>query len=107
MRNATISTSRTRADSRPPITYRPLDPSLGDVEHLRAVRAARAASFDPSTATVTIDLTRDEPGAPTSSTTRRHRTERSGGLLGRLFGTSGGHRGGTGSHHGPRGLRTA
>jgi hypothetical protein len=41
MKNATISTSRTRADDRPLITYRPLDPRLGEAESLREVRAAR------------------------------------------------------------------
>lgn len=52
MRNATIATSRTRATT-DPIDYRPLPAVWGDVESLRAVRAAKARAadrgLDPST----------------------------------------------------------
>ncbi|MDN5599470.1 MAG: hypothetical protein ACTHV2_03385 [Brachybacterium sp.] len=53
MRNATISTSRTRASADHLIDYRPLPATWGDRDALRAVRAAkvRAAGHgqDPST----------------------------------------------------------
>lgn len=53
MRNATIATSRTRATSDDLIDYRPLPAAWGDVESLRAVRAAKARAaehgLDPST----------------------------------------------------------
>lgn len=53
MRNATISTSRTRATSDQLIDYRPLPASWGDREALRAMRAAKAHAAehgrDPST----------------------------------------------------------
>lgn len=43
-RDATIATSRTRADDRPALAYRPLPQSWGDVEELRRVRARRRAA---------------------------------------------------------------
>lgn len=53
MKNATISTSRTRAVTAPLIDYRPLPAAFGDRESLRALRAAKARAArhgeDPST----------------------------------------------------------
>lgn len=53
MRNATISTSRTRASTDHLIDYRPLPATWGDRDALRAVRAAKARAAghgqDPST----------------------------------------------------------
>lgn len=52
MRDATIATSRTRADRRPLIDYRPVPASWGDTEALHQLRLqkARAAELgeDPS-----------------------------------------------------------
>ena len=53
MKNATIATSRTRADSDHLIPYRPRPATWGDVETLQAVRAQRSPAagqgLDPST----------------------------------------------------------
>ncbi|WP_122943776.1 hypothetical protein [Brachybacterium sp. EE-P12] len=53
MKNATIATSRTRADSDHLIPYRPRPATWGDVETLQAVRAQRSRAagqgLDPST----------------------------------------------------------
>ncbi|HJG90759.1 MAG TPA: hypothetical protein K8V81_03445 [Brachybacterium massiliense] len=67
MRNATISTSRTRATADAPlIDYRPLPASFGDREGLRAVRAAksRAARRGEDPSTLQLPALRDAPAAP-------------------------------------------
>lgn len=55
MRNATIATSRTRATT-DLIDYRPLPAAWGDVESLRAVRAAKARAADRGLDTSTLEV---------------------------------------------------
>lgn len=79
MKNSTIATSRTRATETPLIDYRPLPAAWGDVEALRAVRAARSHAAqrgeDPSTLQVFLPQRPQQGHEPTrrSRTRREHR----------------------------------
>lgn len=92
MKDATISTSRTRATHTDTLTYRPLDPSWGDAEELRAVREMRTRAAqhggDPSTVTTTGTTADRAPGERSHQGGRSHGRP---GLFRRLFRTSGHH----------------
>lgn len=90
MRNATISTSRTRADAEDHlIDYRPLPAAWGELESLQQVRAVKAHAAargqDPSTIEVAVLPAQPKP---LSTTTRRGRR----GLLFSLLREPGVHR---------------
>lgn len=56
MRNATISTSRTRASADHLIDYRPLPAAWGDLEALHAMRAAKGRAADRGRDSSTLQL---------------------------------------------------
>ncbi|QNN82409.1 hypothetical protein H3H54_15635 [Brachybacterium sp. Z12] len=82
MRNATISTSRTRATTDHLIDYRPLPESFGDRESLQALRAAKARAADRGLDPSTLEL-RTVPARPSHRAPARRAGGR--GLLSSLL----------------------
>lgn len=89
MRNATISTSRTRAAADHLIDYRPLPHSFGDRASLRAVRVAKARAADRGLDPSTLEL-RTAPAQPSHRAPARRTGGR--GLLASLLREPGVHR---------------
>jgi hypothetical protein len=76
MKNATIATSRTRADSDHLISYRPLPSAWGDVETLHAVRAQRSRAADRGLDPSTFEARAGRRAARAHETGRAHESGR-------------------------------
>lgn len=70
MRDATIATSRTRADHRPLIDYRPAPAAWGDVDALRRLRDAKARAEQQGEDPSLLRFSTDDPAAVTGRGSR-------------------------------------